>query len=135
MIVVDTNVVAYHLLRTDPFVEEVQRLAERVPIWIAPPLLRSELRNVLALQHREHDLPIPEAKRLLTQADALFENALLEVDAASILDLVGRCSLSAYDCEYVALAQRETCALATYDSNILDDFPTVAEEPSVIFSD
>lgn len=135
MIVTDTNVVAYHLLQTESFAEEVQRLALWDPDWIAPPLLRSELRNVLAVQHREHDLPIPQAKRLLSQTDRLFKDALFDVEAAAVLDLVGRSSLSAYDCEYLALAQRVECPLVTYDSTIVDQFPSVAQAPSKLLND
>ena len=135
MIVIDTNVVAYHLLQTDPFAEEIQRLARREPDWVAPPLLRSELRNVLALQHRERDLPIREAKKLAGQAEALFENALLEVESGTIFDLAVQSDLSAYDCEYIALAQRMDVPLITYDENILDDFPGIAHEPGDMFDE
>jgi predicted nucleic acid-binding protein len=130
MIVVDTNVVTYHLLRADPFAEEVARLAETDPDWVAPTLLQSELRNVLALQHRERGLSVREAKRLLRQAEALFENALFEVDAERVLDLVARSNLSAYDCEYLVLAQRLDTSLVTYDTAIRSSFPTIAHAPS-----
>jgi predicted nucleic acid-binding protein len=130
MIVVDTNVVGYHLLRTAPFAEEVRHLAEQNPDWIAPPLLHNELRNLLTLQHRERGLPLREAKKLAGQAESLFENALFEVTSEAIFDLVAQSTLSAYDCEYVALAQRVNTPLVTYDTDILDDFPATAYEPS-----
>jgi len=130
MIVVDTNVVTYHLLRADPFAGEVSRLAETDPDWVAPTLLQSELRNVLALQHRERGLPIREAKRLLRQAEALFDNALFEVDAERVLDLVAQSDLSAYDCEYLVLARRLDTSLITYDTAIRNSFPTIAHTPS-----
>lgn len=135
MIVADTNVVAYHLLQTDPFAEDLQHLAWQEPDWVAPLLLRSELRNVLALQHRERDLPLREAKKLAGQAEALFENALLEVESETIFDLVVQSDLSAYDCEYIALAHRMDVPLVTYDENILDDFPGVAHEPGDLFDE
>lgn len=132
MIVIDTNVVAYHLLRTEPFAGRIDRLVEQDPDWIAPFLLRSELRNLLAVYHRERTLSLQEAKTLIEQAEALFEHSLFEVTSEAILDFVARSSLSAYDCEYVALAHRVDAPLATYDGDILDCFPTVARTPSDI---
>ncbi len=129
MIVVDTNVVAYHLLQTPPFAEDLQRLAKQDPDWVAPLLLRSELRNVLTLQYRERDLPLPVAKELVEQAAALFENGLFEVESEAIFELVDQSTLSAYDCEYVALAHRLDDPLVTFDKNILESFPAVAHEP------
>jgi predicted nucleic acid-binding protein len=135
MIVVDANVVTYHLLRADPFADEVTRLAETDPDWVAPTLLRSELRNVLALQHRERGLSVREAKRLLRQAEALFDEALFEVDGERVLDLVAQSELSAYDCEYLVLAQRLNTSLVTYDTAIQDSLSTIAYAPSDVLDE
>lgn len=135
MIVVDANVVTYHLLRADPFADEVAHLAETDPDWVAPTLLQSELRNVLALQHRERGLSVREAKRLLRQAGALFDDALFEVDGERVLDLVAQSELSAYDCEYLVLAQRLNTSLVTYDTAIQDSFSAIAYAPSDVLDE
>ena len=55
MIVVDTNVIAYFYLPTEhtPLAE---KLMMQEPVWAAPILWRSELRNVLALYLRKKAL-------------------------------------------------------------------------------
>jgi predicted nucleic acid-binding protein len=135
MIVVDASVVTYHLLRADPFADEVARLAETDPDWVAPTLLQSELRNVLALQHRERGLSVREAKRVLRQFEALFDDALFEVDGERVLDLVAQSELSAYDGESLVLAQRLDTSLVTYDTAIQDSFSTVAHAPSDVLDE
>ena len=60
MIVVDSNILAYWLLPG-----EQMALAERVwqkdPSWIMPPLWKSEFRSILAQYLRHERLSLPEA--------------------------------------------------------------------------
>ena len=48
------------------------------------------------------------------------------VDPMLILDLVASSTCSAYDCEFVALAQELGVPLVTTDKQILRDFPRIA---------
>ena len=44
----------------------------------------------------------------------------------AVLDLAAASSCSAYDCEFVALAQDLGVRLVTVDKQVLKEFPTVA---------
>lgn len=50
----------------------------------------------------------------------------LEVDSSHVLMLTQKSGLSAYDCEYVALAQQLGIPLVTSDARIIKAFPTIA---------
>jgi predicted nucleic acid-binding protein len=49
------------------------------------------------------------------------------VNPLGILQLVSQGKCSAYDCEFVALAQNLNVQLITMDKQILKDFPTTAK--------
>lgn len=48
------------------------------------------------------------------------------VDPIAVLDLVAASTCTAYDCEFVALAQELRVPLITTDKEILRDFPRIA---------
>ncbi|MEE9493322.1 MAG: hypothetical protein V3W04_08100 [Gammaproteobacteria bacterium] len=50
-----------------------------------------------------------------------------EISSAHIMQLVNTSSCSAYDCEFVALAQYLDIPLITADKKILGEFPKVAK--------
>lgn len=54
-----------------------------------------------------------------------------EHDANSyrIVDIIGSSRVSAYDAEYVALAQETGSKLVTFDKKLIDLFPDVAIHP------
>lgn len=49
-----------------------------------------------------------------------------EVQSTQILDLAGNSKCSAYNCEFVALAQRLGIKLVTSDREVLREFPATA---------
>ena len=71
MIVVDTNVVAY-LLLPGPHTALADDLLIEQPEWAAPPLWRSEWRNVLAGYLRRGVLDLDQALALQQQAELLL---------------------------------------------------------------
>ena len=71
MIVVDTNVLA-SLLLPGPRTEQAEVLLLQQPQWAAPPLWRSEWRNVLTGYLRLDLLKLPAAIALMQQAEALL---------------------------------------------------------------
>jgi len=129
VIVADTNVVAY-LLLPSPQTEAVERLLAADPDWIAPVLWRSELCNALALYLRRALMTLEQALALQAEAEALLQDKEYEVGARDVLTLVDRSSCSAYDCEFVALAQSFAVKLLTLDRKIIDAFPETAVTPS-----
>lgn len=126
MIVVDTNIVAY-LLLPGPWTGAAEALLEREPTWAAPPLWRSELRNILAGCMRRGTLSLEQALRVQEAAQDLLSGHEIDVRSSAVLELVAQSQCSAYDCEFVALARQLQCALYTLDAKLLKAFPETAQ--------
>ena len=125
MIVVDTNIIAY-LLLSGEHSEKAPKALRREPVWAVPILWRSELHNVLAHYIRKSILTVSQAVAVIDRADELINGQEFSVSTKSVLELVERSNCSAYDCEFVALAQALNAQLLTADRRILDQFPEVA---------
>lgn len=125
MIVADTNVVAY-LSIPSSFTELAERLFRTDPDWVAPILWRSEMRNVLALYLRKALITLDEALAVQEEAEAMLQDGEYEVASRDVLTLANRSGCSAYDCEFVALAQSLGVELVTMDRKIIDAFPDTA---------
>lgn len=125
MIVVDTNVIGYLYLTSDR-----SALAERAflidPLWSAPMLWRSEFRNVLSLYVRKKLIELEEAQRMMEEAIRLMNDREYDVVSYQVLRLAAASTCSAYDCEFVALAEDLNVPLVTVDTQILKQFPAVA---------
>ncbi len=125
MIVVDTNVIAYLYLSNERS-QQVERLLEKDSEWAAPLLWWSELRNVLALYMRKEILSIQEAQQVMEKASFLMSGREYDVASFRALELAASSACSAYDCEFVALAQELRKPLVTVDKKILKEFPDIA---------
>lgn len=125
MIVVDTNVICYRWIRSPNSTAADTALAAD-PHWIAPLLWRSEFRNVLALAIRKKTITIHAAREIVRKAEARFEGSEFAVSSEAVLELVARSKCTAYDCEFVALADAERVQLLTTDRQILQEFPEIA---------
>ncbi len=108
---------------------EAESVWQRDSNWIVPPLWKSEFRNILAQYLRHKKLSLVESQALLKEAEAILEHKAYEVDSDWVLRLVNRSTCSAYDCEYVLLAQRFGVLLVTADKEILREFPETAVSP------
>lgn len=62
----------------------------------------------------------------MQEAEALMLGKEFEIESQYVLDLVKQSRCSAYDCEYVALAQQLGINLVTADRKILTEFPALA---------
>jgi predicted nucleic acid-binding protein len=122
VIVADVNLIAY-LILGGPQRLQAQGVFERDPVWAAPLLWRSEFRNVLAAFMRQRDLSASEAWRAHELADHLLAGQEFAVRGERVLALVASSSCSAYDCEYVALAEDLGVPLVTADRQVLRAFP------------
>ncbi len=125
MIVVDTNVVVDASV-VGPRTASARAAFLKDPEWCAPPLWRSEFRNALALYVRKELLTIDDALKLLAEAESLVEDREFPPDSARILRLVADSNCSAYDCEFVALAQELSTYLVTSDKRLIRAFPETA---------
>lgn len=126
MIVVDSNVLAYLYLPGE-FSEAAERLLADEPDWHAPILWRSEFRNILAGCLRRGTLALEQAQAIQREAESLLDGAEHEPDSRRVLELVRASDCSAYDCEFVALAETLGTRLVTMDGKLLKAFPAIAQ--------
>ena len=124
MIVVDTNVIAFLLLPGGQ-TAAARSTWRRDPAWAAPLLWRCELR-VLATSMWQGHLPLLDANEVMGIATKLMAGGEFDVRSDAVLRLSSRTRCSAYDCEFVALAQELGVTLVTADRQILADFKETA---------
>ena len=124
MIVVDTNIITYFSIRG--VFSDLARQAARQDDWCAPILWRSEFRNVLATYIRHQSMPEHEARTLMNLAERRMWGREFTVRSSAVLDLVLNSKRSAYDCEFVALAQDLRLKLVSTDDAIISEFPKIA---------
>ncbi len=122
MIVVDTNLLVYAVLPGEGTAMAL-RVAARDADWVAPPLWRHELANVLATWMRVRDLTLADAVDVFAEAERLVVDAELAPGLERKLDLAARGKISAYDAEFVALAQELDLPLVTADRRLSRAFP------------
>lgn len=125
MIVVDSNVLVYLYLPTDRSVQ-AEKLRVLEPHWVAPRLWRSEMRSALSLYIRQRLITLEQALHIQAAAEHLLADAEFDIPSIEVLQLVNSSNCSAYDCEFVALAQRLGIKLVTSDKNVLREFPETA---------
>ena len=123
--------VAYYLLATEPYVDEVRRFWHRVTELQAPSSWEAELANVVWMAVRHEVLSLPDALERLALAERL---GIQSVRCSSLWQgaLSRACvsGASAYDTLFVELAERIGLPLATYDQRVLDEFPSIAKRPA-----
>ncbi len=122
MIVVDTNVIAALYLPSD-YTAQAESLILQDVNWAAPTLWRSELRNVLAKYLRASMLSLEQGCKIQQQAEKLIGTNDYQINSVEVLKLTSSSQCSAYDCEFVALAQYLQVKLITQDKQILAQFP------------
>jgi predicted nucleic acid-binding protein len=125
LLVVDTNILAYLYLPGD-FTAAAEDLLRTQPDWAAPVLWRSEFRNILAGFMRRGSLSFEQACAIQLEAQSLLAGREFDVDSQAVLNLVRQSECSAYDCEFVALANQLGTRVATGDKKVLRNFPQVA---------
>ena len=125
MIVVDTNVITY-LAMPSPYTEAAEQLLIRKPEWVAPVLWRSEFRNVLTLYMRKGLIRFEQALEIQAEMESLFQGREYEVASLDVLSLANQSKCSAYDCEFIALAEGLGIRLVTMDGKLVSCFPDTA---------
>ena len=125
MIVVDTNIISYFYLESD-YSKKVEAAFNIDNVWVAPVLWRSEFRNVLSYYMRKNIINLFEANNIMNSALQMMEGGEYQVVSSEILNLCGSSNCSAYDCEFVALANELGVKLITVDKKILKNFPETA---------
>jgi predicted nucleic acid-binding protein len=132
-LVADTNVIAYFLLRTESFLDEVEAFWELQPLLLAPSVWQAEISNVLWMAARTKAIEPSSALQLQGLA------ARLGVEAVPIrriwrgaLARALASGVSPYDTLFVELAARERTPLVTFDAKLLTAFPDIAIRPGML---
>ncbi len=122
MIIVDTNVIAYFIVPGD-----ITHLAEAVrnkdSLWAAPWLWRSEMRNLLTLYVKREILSLAEVHEHMASAEELLSGREYKVASDEVLTLAANSGCTAYDCEFIHLAEMLSVPLVTSDKKLLSAFP------------
>jgi len=122
MIVADVNLLAY-LYLPGKFSEPAENLLLRDSDWAVPRSWRSEFSNILATYMRQDLLSLDDALTIHRRANALVSASEYDVPAAEVLRLAKASGCSAYDCEYVALAEHLGVLLVSADARLCKAFP------------
>jgi len=128
LIVIDANILV-PLLIPGPKTADSEALLKKDPDWAVPLLLRSEFRNVLAVQLRLKSISLEDAFLAMAEAEMIIGGNEFEVKSEGVLELCAQSRCSAYDCEYVALARALRIPLITRDKALLAAFPNTAVRP------
>ncbi len=133
--VVDTNVVAYYLLGTQPFVEEVRQFWRSVEEACAPTHWEAELANAVWMAVRTGVLASEEGHQKLDLAARLgIESVANRSLWQPALSRALSSGAAVYDTLFVELAAQRRLPLATFDSNVLKKFPEIAHRPGSLSS-
>lgn len=125
MIVVDTNIICYLFLSSEKSIMAEQAL-HKDNEWAAPILWRSEFRNVLTLYMRKNIINIEQAQQIMSNALKLLKGREYDVPSVEVLKLASISKCSAYDCEFIAIANDLNAPLVTVDKQLLREFSSVA---------
>ena len=122
MLVVDTNIISYLYFPTE-YTQYSEALLELDINWAAPILWKSEFRNILALYLRKGIIDLAVAMDIQAQAELLLIDNEFEINSDKVLALAYSSRCSAYDCEFIALAQTLNTPLITTDKKLIKAFP------------
>ena len=127
MIAIDTNVLVYLWLPSDK-AAVAEKIYNADPVWVAPLLWRSEFRNVVS-RYLRRGVPFDIGLESIENAENVMRGNEVEVNSRQVLQLVKESGCSAYDCEFVYVAQMKSVPLVTFDSQILAKFSDIAIDP------
>jgi len=124
MIVADTNLILYLHISSD-LSSVALRVLQKDSRWITPPLWQSEFRNALA-GYMRRGMSLEMARAIMKDALQVMEERQVIPNSNRILTLAANSSCTAYDCEFVALAEQLGIPLVTADKQLIKAFPDIA---------
>lgn len=125
MIVVDTNVLVYAVIQS-PETPLAQRVAARDAEWAFPPLWRYEFTSAVATLIRGRALTVAQAEDGIREAERVVGGREFAVDQIAALGTAMTFNLSAYDAQYIRLAQSLGVRCVTTDNRMLRNAPGIA---------
>lgn len=129
MIVVDANIIAYLLIRGEHS-ESVDELQKSDEVWIAPGLWLDEFLNILCTYERNKQLTAQQSVSILQDALILMDGNSYDLPPERVLSVARRTGCSAYDSQYIALAEDLGTMLYTFDKRILRACKELATRPN-----
>jgi predicted nucleic acid-binding protein len=132
--VVDTNVVAYYLLNTEPHAEECREFWKHIGDVAAPASWQAEILNVVWMAARTRVITPDESVTKLRAAARLGIQPVpvRQLWRGALIRSI-HSGISPYDVLFVELAIRRHVKLATFHAQLLRTFPEVAKRPSEIY--
>ena len=118
MIVVDANVLVYALVQL-PQTPLAQQVAALDPDWVAPLLWRFEFTSAVTTLVRGSALNVAQAETAIREAEQLMAGRDARVDQTAAFRAAMTYNLSAYDGQYVALAEQLRIHCVTADARML----------------
>ncbi len=125
MIVVDTNIVAYAYLKGDR-TSLTQKLRELDSQWRLPTLWRHEFLNLLSMYVQHGGCQATKAVEIWDKVFVNLSPCESVVDMAMALKIACESKISAYDAQFITLAQNLGVPCVTEDNVLLKKFPGVA---------
>lgn len=126
MIVADATLIAYFAVRDERNSVLADAVCEADAVWAAPLLWRSEVRNVLVKYTNHFGMSLESALLAFHTAEEIIAGREYRVSTKDVLELAESSKCTAYDCEYVALAQDLGVPLVTADKQLQKAFPKIA---------
>ena len=117
MIVADANVIAYWLIEGE-FTSLARRLYDREPIWVVPALCRHELANVIANYVKHGAMVVADVPLLWRNLESLVDGREYDIDFCEVIALAVNKGISAYDAQYLYLANSLGVPLVTQDKKL-----------------
>jgi predicted nucleic acid-binding protein len=114
-----------YLFVPGPFTEFAEKTLLRDSVWLAPPLHRYELLNVMATHVRKAELTLPQALIVLSEIARTVE-VVPDADQNAVLEASIKSRIATYDCEYVVLARSLGLRVVTADQKMITAFAGVA---------
>jgi len=128
MIVANSNLIAYlHL--PGPKADLADAVLLKDSQWWVPPLWRSEFRSILSAYMRTRGMNAAIAEAHWAEALDHLGLTQREPNPASVLAKAFDSNLSAYDAEFVVLAEELGVPLVTSDQQVIKAFPKLAISP------
>ena len=129
-LVVDTNILVYFILKSEPFFKPSRSFLDIENELIAPDIWRPEFLNAMWLACQSNAIGGQEALDYLQLVTNMITRTVssdkLWLDA---IHLAIEARQPPYDTLFVALAERENTVLVTFDQRILNLFPDIAKTP------
>ena len=116
MVLVDTNIIAYLMIRGDR-TAAAQQLFERDSDWCSETFVMVEFSNVIATYVRTGALTQAQGAKLLAEAQAHLQT-LHSVVNTQALETAMQFGISACDARFISLARQLKLKLITEDANL-----------------